>query len=74
MAQLRFWRFQIPTQRARGTMTFHDAKTASVDHSALERRAFFAHRVPNDRTSDIPVATQARPDGIWLSPCPIETV
>lgn len=51
----------VPTQRAQGTMAFHDATTASVDHSALDRRAFSALRIPNDRTSDIPVAAHPAP-------------
>jgi len=69
-AQLRFWRFQIPTQRAQGTMAFHDATTASVDHSALDRRAFSALRIPNDRTSDIPVAAHPAPLVIGFRPFP----
>lgn len=70
MAQLRFWRSQIPTQRAQGTMTFHDVTTASVDHSALDRRAFSALRIPNDRTSDIPVAAHPDPLVIGFRPFP----
>jgi hypothetical protein len=69
-AQLRFWHSQIPTQRAQGTMTFHDVTTASVDHSALDRRAFSALRIPNDRTSDIPVAAHPAPLVIGFRPFP----
>lgn len=53
----------VPNPTSPGIKTFHDALIASVDRSALEWWAFSARHVPSDRTSDIPVASFARPAG-----------
>lgn len=55
-------------------LAFHDALTALVDHRALEWWAFSARHVPGNRTSDIPVASLARPAGTdGFRPFPTKT-